>query len=122
LESVLIAHELVHSVHKDKEPGCIIKLDYEKAYDRVSWEFLFEILESRGFNSCWIRWIELIIKQGSVGVMLNGEDSKFFRTGKGLRQGDPLSPLMFNLVGDVLTRMLVKGANQGLVRGLGGLL
>lgn len=39
LESVVIAHELVHSVHKDKEPGCIIKLDYEKAYDRVSWEF-----------------------------------------------------------------------------------
>ena len=52
LESVVIAHELVHSVHKDKEPGCIIKLDYEKAYDRVSWEFLFEILESRCFNSC----------------------------------------------------------------------
>jgi len=72
LESVVIAHELVHSVHKDKEPGCIIKLDYEKAYDRVSWEFLFEILESRCFNSCWIRLIELIIKQGSVGVMLNG--------------------------------------------------
>ena len=60
-----------------------------------------------------------MIKNGSVGVMLNGEESRFFKTGKGLRQGDPLSPLLFNLVGDVLTRMLVKGASQGLIRGLG---
>jgi hypothetical protein len=60
-----------------------------------------------------------VVKNGSVGVMLNGEESKFFKPGKGLRQGDPLSPLLFNLVGDVLTRMLVKGARQGLIRGLG---
>lgn len=78
----------------------------------MSWEFLFEILESRGFSSSWILWIERIIKQGSMGVMLNVEESKFFKTGKGLRQGDPLSPLLFNLVGDVPTRMLVKGANR----------
>jgi hypothetical protein len=78
LESVVVAHEIVHGIQKSGEPGCIIKLDYEKAYDRVSWECLFEILESRGFSSSWIKWIERIIKQGSVGIMLNGEESKFF--------------------------------------------
>jgi hypothetical protein len=82
LESVVVAHEIVHGIHKSGELGCVIKLDYEKAYDRVSWEFLFEILESRGFNSCWIQWIKRIIQQGSLGVMLNGEESKFFKTGK----------------------------------------
>ena len=51
---------------------CVIKLDYEKAYDRVNWEFLFEILAARGFDSMWIQWIEKIIKNGSMGVMLNG--------------------------------------------------
>lgn len=43
LESVVVAHEIVHGIEKSGEPGCIIKLDYEKAYNRVSWEFLFEI-------------------------------------------------------------------------------
>lgn len=88
---MVIAHELVHSVHKSGEPGCVIKLDYDKAYDRVNWDFLFKILESRSFSPCWVKSIERVIKNGSVGVMLNGEESRFFKTGKGLRQGDPLS-------------------------------
>lgn len=50
--------------------------------------------------------------------MLNGEDSAYFKTGKGLRQGDPLSPFLFNLVGNGLSRMLAKATNKGLVRGL----
>jgi hypothetical protein len=48
LESVVVAHEVLHSVHKNKEPEVIIKLDYEKAYDRVNLDFLLEILRARG--------------------------------------------------------------------------
>jgi hypothetical protein len=58
------------------------------------------------------------VKGGSVGVTLNGHDSLFFKTGKDLRQGDPLSPLLFNLVGYVLTRMLIKATEKNLIRGL----
>jgi hypothetical protein len=50
LESVVVAHEVVHSVHKSKEPGVIIKLDYEKVYDRVNIDFLLEILTTKGFG------------------------------------------------------------------------
>jgi hypothetical protein len=50
LESVVVAHEIVHSLHKSGAPGLILKLDYEKAYDRVSWNFLFDMLTSRGFS------------------------------------------------------------------------
>jgi hypothetical protein len=53
-----------------------------------------------------------------VGVTLNGQDSSFFKTGKGLRQGDPLSPLLYNLAGDVLTKMLIKATNLNMIRGL----
>jgi hypothetical protein len=51
-------------------------------------------------------------------MMVNGEDITYFKPSKGLRQGDPISPLLFNLVGDVLSRMLDKAANLGLVQGL----
>jgi hypothetical protein len=118
LESVVVAHELVHSLYKNKEEGIILKLDYEKAYDRVSWDFLFEVLESRGFGKIWIKWIKQIVQGGFVSVVLNGVEGNPFKTGKGLRQGDPISPLLFNLVADTLTRMLKRAADKGLVRGL----
>jgi hypothetical protein len=54
LESVVIAHEVLHSMHKSKQPRVILKLDYEKAYDRVNIDFLLEILESRSFGETWI--------------------------------------------------------------------
>jgi len=118
LESVVVAHEIVHSIHSSHIPGVVLKLDYEKAYDRVSWDFLFEVLKTRNFSPVWTNWMELLVKGGSVGVNLNGEESSFFSPGKGLRQGDPISPLLFNLVVDALNRMLEKAARGGLINGL----
>jgi hypothetical protein len=92
LKSVVVAHAFVHSIHKSKAPGVLIKLDYEKAYDRVNLDFLVEILKSRGFGDNWIGWIKDIVFGGSVSVLANGEESATFKTGKGLRQGDPCLP------------------------------
>lgn len=91
LESVVVAHEIVHSIHKTGEQGVVLKLDFEKAYDKVSWSFLFQMLESRNFHPSWIQWVKLLLVGGSIGVMVNGEESSYFKPGKGLRQGDPLS-------------------------------
>jgi hypothetical protein len=118
LESVVVAHELVHSIHRSGQPGIVLKLDYEKAYDRVSWSFLFDMLLARGFDPVWIDWIKHIVTGGSLGIMVNGEGSSYFKPGKGLRQGDPLSPFLFNLVGDGLTRMLKRAVDKGLVKDL----
>jgi hypothetical protein len=87
LDSVVVAHEVVHSLHKSKEPGVVIKLDYKKAYDRVNLDFLFEVLESRGFDEIWINWIRMLVKGRSVSVMANGEESTTFETGKALDKG-----------------------------------
>jgi hypothetical protein len=73
LDSVVVAHEVVHILHKSKEGGVVIKLDYKKAYDRVNLDFLFEVLESRGFDEIWINWIRMLVKGRSVSVMANGE-------------------------------------------------
>jgi len=118
LESVVVAHEIVHSIHSSHIPGVVLKLDYEKAYDRVSWDFLFEVFKTRNFSPVWTNWMELLVKGGSVGVNMNGEESSFFSPGKELRQGDPISPFLFNLVVVALNRMLEKAARGGLIKGL----
>jgi hypothetical protein len=66
LESVVIAHEVVHNMHKSKETGVVIKLDYEKAYDTVNLDFLFEILRTRGFSEKWIGWIKVLVLRGGL--------------------------------------------------------
>jgi hypothetical protein len=118
LESVVTAHEIVHDVHHNKEEGLILKLDYEKAYDKVDLAFLEEMLRQRGFSQRWIKKIHLLTHGGSVGIRINDQNSDFFLTGKGLRQGDPMSPILYNLIADVFSKMLTRAANQGLVSGL----
>jgi hypothetical protein len=92
LESVVTAHEIIHEVHSKKSQGLVFKIDYEKAYDRVNLDFLYEILVGRGFGPKIIQMIKQVTQGGSVGVKLNDVEGDFFLTGKGLRQGDPLAP------------------------------
>jgi len=62
LESVVAAHEIIHEIHRNKESGIILKLDYEKAYDRVSWTFIDDMLTSRGFGAKWRGWMKKVIQ------------------------------------------------------------
>jgi hypothetical protein len=72
LESVVSAHEIIHRAVKKNENGVILKLDYKKAYDRVSWHFLEEMLVTRGFGSRWIAWVPSLVKGGGgEGVHLH---------------------------------------------------
>jgi hypothetical protein len=87
-----VNHELIHSIHKSKEPRVIIKLDYEKGNDRVNLDFLLDILMLRGFGEKWIVSIKNIFLGGYVSVLPNGEESATFKIGKVLRVGIPCSP------------------------------
>jgi hypothetical protein len=118
LEGVVDLHETLHEIRKMKKRGVIMKLDFEKEYDKVQWSFLFEVLERKEFPEKWIQWIKQVVSGGRVGINLNGEPGEFFGTHKGLRQGGPLSPLLFNLVVDALTSILRKGSQEGLIKGL----
>jgi hypothetical protein len=63
----------------------MLKLDYEKAYDRVSWSFLEDTLISRGFGKKWVSWIRKVVRGGSLCIRINDENSSYFKPGKGLR-------------------------------------
>lgn len=84
LESVVLAREVIHEVKKTNRSGLMLKLDYDKAYDRVSWDFLFEMLESRGFGPKWISWIKSLLFQSTFSVHINGTTGPYFVGGKGL--------------------------------------
>jgi hypothetical protein len=90
LEGVVILHETLHKMRRKKKKGIVMKLDFEKAYDKVSWPFLMEVLERKNFPIKWNQWMQQVVIGGKVGINLNGEPSNYFRAFKGLRQGDPL--------------------------------
>jgi mannosylglycoprotein endo-beta-mannosidase len=91
---------VLHELRSTKSAGVILKLDFKKAYDMVSWAFLEEVLHRKGFDAKWIYCINRAVKGGRVCIDINGERGEYFRTFKGLRQGDPLSLLLFNIVAD----------------------
>jgi hypothetical protein len=118
LEGVVILHETLHELRRKKRKGVIMKMDFEHAYDKVSWSFLMEILARKKVPSKWREWVEQVISGGRVVIDLNGEPGNYFRSFKGLKQGDSLSPLLFNLVADGLATLLTKAREAGLIRGL----
>jgi hypothetical protein len=118
LESVVSAHEIIHAVAHGGHSGFIFKLDYEKAYDMVNREFLIKMLSNRGFSLKWIKILKSLLDNGSVGVRINNENSDFFLTRRGVRQGDPISPIHFSFMADVFTRILMRAAGNGQIKGL----
>jgi hypothetical protein len=119
-ENQLIVQEILHSFKKRKVKGGFValKLDLQKAYDRVSWSFLKLVLQHFGFSPIFIGWIMECISSVSFSVLINGGMSKRFKPTRGLRQGDPLSPYLFILCQEVLSRLIDREFLAGTVKGV----
>jgi hypothetical protein len=92
-------------------------MDLEKAYDNVNWDFLLYVLRICGFGEKWCSWIEHCISSVRFSVLVNGSPNGFFSSSRGLRQGDPLLPLLFVFVMEALSRMISAAVGGGLLEG-----
>ncbi|KAF3783503.1 Retrovirus-related Pol polyprotein from type-1 retrotransposable element R2 [Nymphaea thermarum] len=99
-DAVVLANEVVHSLYCLRLPSFILKLDISKAFDSVSWEFLSDLLIRLAFGPSIRQWIMSLVTGAQLAVSFNGKCGDFFSLERGLRQGCPLSPLLFNLVAE----------------------
>jgi hypothetical protein len=88
----------------------------KKAFDKVEHEVILQVLEYKGFADKWISWIESILKSGTSSIPLNGVPRKVFHCKRGVRQGDPLSPLLFVLAANLLQPIINRAKDMSLFK------
>jgi hypothetical protein len=117
-DAIGTAHECLHSIKKKKHKSIIMKLDLQKAYDCIHWDLLRMILIQIGFGLQFTNWIMRCVSSSSFVVLVNGEATNFFRSDRRLRQGCPLSPLLFILVLEGLSILLKEIKAAGKITGI----
>ncbi|KAA3477260.1 reverse transcriptase [Gossypium australe] len=120
-DNVLLAYEILHTF-KQKKTGkkgyMVVKLDMSKAYDRVDWNFIATIMKCMGFNSGWVESLMKCVSTVSYSVVFNGHIGENLKPTRGLRQVDPLSPLLFLICGEGLSSLMRLAIQGNILRGV----
>lgn len=115
-DNVLITHETLHYLRTSEAKKCgsmAVKTDMSKAYDRIEWGFVKEVLNLLGFDPVWVSWIIACIESVSYSFLINGAPKGSVKPSRGLCQGDPQSPHIFILCTEVLSTLCEKGQADG---------
>jgi len=117
-DNFMLVQQTARFLHQRKQPRILLKLDITKAFDSVSWPFLLEVLRKLGFGPIWCDILSGLLATSSTQVLLNGIPGEKISHRRELRQGDPLSPMSFILVMDVLCYMVKKAADDDMLQPL----
>ncbi|KAL4318880.1 hypothetical protein GQ457_18G015470 [Hibiscus cannabinus] len=119
-DNIILAHEAFHAMKKKRrgsEGIMALKIDFEKAYDKVDWKVLHVIMSKMCFCEWWINRVMICISTVSFALVINGERQGDFTPGRGLRQGDPLSPFLFLFVSNVFSWLVERELTNGDLQG-----
>jgi hypothetical protein len=106
-------------LHRIKVSCALAKIDIAKAFNTVSWRYLLRIMQHMGFTQRWLNWISLCLSTASTKIIVNGAPGRRICHARGLRQGDPLSPMLFVIAMEGLNRLIKVADDNGLLQPLG---
>ncbi|XP_028767839.1 uncharacterized protein LOC114725488 [Neltuma alba] len=114
-DNIIVGQEIMHIMKKSKgKKGLMaLKIDLEKAYDRIRWDFLQQVLLEVGFDDGFVNLIKACVFFVTYNVLWNGSQTEYFSPMRGLRQGDPISPLLFVLCIDKLSHLICDAVKDG---------
>ena len=107
----LIKYDLIHYTDEKRTPGLLMLIDFEKAFDSVSWKFLYKVLEIFGFDEKFINRIKLFKNNINAHILQCGFLSSAIPIERGCRQGDPIAPYLFLLVAKILSLLIEKNSD-----------
>jgi hypothetical protein len=119
-ENIVVAKEMAHTMHfmKGRKGAFAIKVDLSKAYDKLSWEFIWRVLGEIELPVSLINIIMHSVTSVTTNVKWNGTRGEYFRPQRGIRQGDPISPYLFVLCMDKLSHIILQAVSEGKWKGI----
>jgi len=106
LDNVFMAQESLGWAEESNQDLVLLLLNFEKAFNRIEWDFLFKALDKLGFSPTWVHWVASLYWDATSAIKVNGVAGPNFQLARSVRQGCPLAPYLFIIVTDVLGYML----------------